>query len=140
MAKKITVIPPTKPNKYDIDITRKRVGIYCRVSSAKKHQLRSLSAQASGLTQFVATKPNWRLYDIYLDVASGSDNKREEYNRMLDDATCGKIDLVVVKSSSRLGRDTAETIQACRELIHFDCDIYFHDADSYYSQMGALVV
>lgn len=140
MAKKITVIPLTKPNKYDIDITRKRVGIYCRVSSAKKHQLRSLSAQASGLTQFVATKPNWRLYDIYLDVASGSDNKREEYNRMLDDVTCGKIDLVVVKSSSRLGRDTAETIQACRELIHFDCDIYFHDADSYYSQMGALVV
>ncbi len=118
----------------------KRVGIYCRVSSPKRHQLRSLAAQASGLTRLVDSRSFWTLKDIFIDVASGADTGREEYKRMLDAARQGLINLVVVKSSSKLGRDTVEMIQACRELAHFDCDVYFENADSFYSALGPLVV
>ena len=45
--KKVIEIPPTK--KLYADLWR-RGGIYCRVSSSKRPQLRSLAAQASGLT------------------------------------------------------------------------------------------
>ena len=145
MEKKVTIIPATKDRTLDNAV--KRVGIYCRVSSAKKKQLKSLAAQVSGLMRFVvehSTIPYknafWQLKDIYVDVAPGSDNDRVQYNRMLRDAAAEQINLVVVKSSSRLGRNTAEVIRACRDLEHFGCDIYFQDADSFYSEIGALAV
>ena len=33
-------------------------------------------------------------------------NSREEFNRMMDDAKKGNIDLIITKSISRFGRDT----------------------------------
>lgn len=145
MEKKITIIPATKNP--IVDNAVRRVGIYCRVSSSSKKQLRSLAAQISGLTRFVVEHSDrpyknsfWRLQDIYVDVAPGSDNNRDQFNRMLDAAAQGLINLVVVKSSSRLGRDTTEVIQACRDLAHFDCDVYFQNADTFYSEAGALIV
>ena len=137
MEKKVTRIPPK------IDVSKdfyKHVGIYCRVSSASKKQLQSLAQQASGLTRKVMLNRGWQLEDIYLDVASGRDNRREQYHRMLDDAAKGKINLVLVKSSSRLGRDTVEVIQACRDLAGQHCDVYFDNADEYYSTLGPLRV
>ena len=59
---------------------------------------------------------------------------------MLYDAQRGTINLVVVKSSSRLGRDTVETIQACRDLAQEGCDVYFQNADDFYSSLGPLIV
>ncbi len=137
MEKKVKRIPPKSELYMD---PYKHVGIYCRVSSASKKQLRSLAAQASGLARRVASQHFWQLEDIYLDVASGRDSRREEYRRMLEDAAKGIIDLVVVKSSSRLGRDTVEVIQACRDLASHHCDVYFDNADEYYSRLGPLVV
>lgn len=136
MDKKVKEIPATIDWRLKMD---RRVGIYCRVSSSRKKQLQSLAAQASGLTRFVAERPYWKLIDIFMDVAPGSVSKRDGYQRMLDAARQGLINLVIVKSSSRLGRDTVEVIQACRELAHFDCDIYFQNANSYYSEMGPLI-
>ncbi len=143
MEGEVTRIPATKDLRAE---TWKNVGIYCRVSSAAKSQLRSMAAQVSGLTRFVlmhrrdhVRETIWSLTDIYIDVASGKDNDREQYRRLLEDAKRNVINLVVVKSSSRLGRDTVETIQACRELAAAGCDIYFQNADSFYSEIGSFV-
>ena len=142
MDKTVMFIPATN-NPFYTDL---RVGIYCRVSSSAKDQLRSMAAQVSGLTRYVIAHPSdekrktrWLLADIYIDVAPGKDNNREQYQRLLADAKSGKINLVVVKSSSRLGRDSVETIQACRELTAAGCDIYFQNADSFYSERGSLI-
>ena len=45
--------------------------IYCRVSTAHKAQLNSLTAQISGLTNKIAYMPNYVLFDSYVDIASG---------------------------------------------------------------------
>ena len=137
MEKKITRIPASSELYPD---SRKHVGIYCRISSSSKKQLHSLAVQVSGLTRRVASCPTWILEDIYMDVASGADNSREEYRRMLEDAAAGKINLIVVKSSSRFGRDTLEVTKACKELEKHHCDVYFDTANDFYSHMGALIV
>ena len=63
---------------------QKRVAIYARVSSNTKDQLRSLANQVSALTQKVSLVEDWRLVDIYIDVASAeAKSKREEYNHLI---------------------------------------------------------
>lgn len=136
--KTVKIIPPTNPS-YS-DMITKRVAIYCRVSSTKKAQLRSLGNQISGLTRFVYHRLNWRIVDIYIDYESGADDNRDGFKRMVSDAAQGLIDIVVVKSSSRLGRNTVDVLSACRELKDNDCDVYFQNTDTFFSASESTLV
>jgi len=42
----------------------KRLGIYCRISPAKKRQWKSLSNQISGLARKVANISSWKIMDM----------------------------------------------------------------------------
>ena len=56
--------------------------IYCRVSTAHKAQLNTLTTQISGLTNKIAYMPNYVLFDSYVDIASGSSlDGRPEFQR-----------------------------------------------------------
>ena len=109
--KKVHFIPPI-PQKRD-----KRIGIYCRVSTNSLEQLQSLAAQVSHLTKITAATPRWLLADVYIDISSSkTGSSRKEFNRMLDDCTSHKLDIVFTKSISRFGRDTVETMEALSKL------------------------
>ena len=109
--KKVHFIPPM-PQKRD-----KRIGIYCRVSTNSSEQLQSLAAQVSHLTKITAATPQWLLADVYMDIStSKTGSSRKEFNRMLDDCTSHKLDIIFTKSISRFGRDTVETIEALNKL------------------------
>ena len=109
--KKVHFIPP-KPQKRD-----KRIGIYCRVSTNSLEQLQSLAAQVSHLTKITAATPQWLLADVYIDISSSKTGSlRKEFNRMLDDCTSHKLDIIFTKSISRFGRDTVETMEALSKL------------------------
>jgi len=136
--KNVQYIPPTNP-KYD-SLTRKRVALYCRVSSTKKAQLRSLGNQLSGLTQFVYRRLNWQLVDIYIDYESGADDDRDGFKRMVSDAEQGLLDIVVVKSSSRMGRNTVDVLSACRKLKANECDVFFQNTDTFFSDSESTLV
>lgn len=56
----------------------RKVCVYCRVSSVRIDQLRSMSTQASHLTKTVLNSARCRLIDIYLDFHSGLDDNRPE--------------------------------------------------------------
>jgi len=64
MEKQIYYIP-ANPRKLE-----KKVALYCRVSTNDMEQLKSLTNQISALTRMVATVEQWRLVDIYIDIAS----------------------------------------------------------------------
>lgn len=116
---RVTVIPP-KPR------FTHRVGIYCRVSTRSQEQLDSLANQVSFLTRIVATKLGWQLMDIYLDVKSGSDAaSRSEFQRLLRDCQANKLDIVLTKSVSRFGRNTAETLAAINEIRGYQVEVIF---------------
>ena len=109
--KKVHFIPPI-PQKRD-----KRIGIYCRVSTNSLEQLQSLAAQVSHLTKITAATPRWLLADVYIDISSSkTGSSRKEFNRMLDDCTSHKLDIIFTKSISRFGRDTVETMEALSKL------------------------
>ena len=105
---------------------RKRVGIYCRVSSKHEAQLASLANQVSYFTRVVMNKPGWWLTDIYIDIKSAETiNPRTEFLRLLQDCRNGNLDLVITKSISRFGRDTLDLLNAIRELRELGVAVLF---------------
>ena len=112
---------PSKPQ-----MRLSQVGIYCRVSTRSQEQIESLSTQISSLTRFAASRWHWRLADIYIDVKSGSDSAgRTEFQRMMADCRDGKLDIILTKSISRFGRDTAESLKALNELRGHQVEVIF---------------
>ena len=122
--KKVHFIPP-KPQKRD-----KRIGIYCRVSTNSLEQLQSLAAQVSHLTKITAATPRWLLADVYIDISSSkTGSSRKEFNRMLDDCTSHKLDIIFTKSISCFGRDTVETIEALSKLKNVGVRVIFEQEE-----------
>ena len=122
--KKVHFIPPI-PQKRD-----KRIGIYCRVSTNSSEQLQSLAAQVSHLTKITAATPQWLLADVYMDIStSKTGSSRKEFNRMLDDCTSHKLDIIFTKSISRFGRDTVETIEALSKLKNVGVRVIFEQEE-----------
>lgn len=107
----IHFIPPLPPKR------EKRVGIYCRVSTNSTEQLKSLTTQVSALTRLTAANPKWLLVDVYIDIASSkTGSSRKEFNRMLQDCKSHDIEIILIKSISRFGRDTVEILDALNQL------------------------
>ena len=104
----------------------KHVVIYARVSSNTMDQLESLRAQVSGLTKFISGHNNWKLVDIHIDIASAKkDSSRPAFHQMIEECKAGLTDIVVVKSISRLGRDTVEVLDAINTLRESQVRIIF---------------
>lgn len=121
----VRIIPAKEEN-----IRIEKVGIYARVSTAGRAQLRSLATQISGLTRHVSNRNDWLLRDIYMDVGSaktGAD--RREFTRLLNDCKNHELDYVITKSLSRFGRDNVEVLEAVRLLMDSGVKIYFMEDD-----------
>jgi DNA invertase Pin-like site-specific DNA recombinase len=57
------------------------VGIYCRVSTTEQKQLNSLSNQVSGLLKYLKEEGMlYRFQDAYIDIYSGTSEKRSPAN------------------------------------------------------------
>ncbi len=104
----------------------KNVAIYCRVSTRQHSQSQSLEAQEEYLSAFAAAHLLWSVVGVYCDKASGLNNlKMPAFQHMMNDCRNGKIDLVIVKSISRVGRNTVQVLNICRELKSLGVDMYF---------------
>ncbi len=113
---------PRIPSKYIY------VGVYCRVSTKSQDQRHSLTNQVSHFIRHYSDRYNYRIRDVYIDIASGSSAEgRSEYLRMLNDCRNHQIDIIITKSLSRLGRYTVETLQAIRELKALGIQIIFEE-------------
>lgn len=103
-----------------------RVCAYARVSNDKEEMLESLSNQVSHYNEFISSNPKWIYVGVYADEGiSGTKLDRPEFNRMLDDARAGKIDLIITKSISRFARNTETVLKTIRELTSLGVDVYF---------------
>ena len=86
------------------------VGIYCRLSRDDERVGESVSIenQREMLGRYVREQ-GWNLYAAYCDDGvSGTTFDRPGFNQLISDATAGKINLVLCKDLSRLGRDYIE--------------------------------
>ena len=107
-------------------VIHKLVAAYCRVSTQQEIQHHSLEAQQVYYEQLITRNPVWEFAGIYADEASGRHNvKMRDFQRMMEDCRGRKIDLILVKSISRLGRNTLQFLNACNELKQLGVDVYF---------------
>ena len=110
-----------------IDLPKKRVAAYARVSTDSFDQQNSIDAQKAFFERYIQENESWIFAGIYADAGiSGMSYKhRPEFNRMVADAVEGKIDLILVKSLSRFARNTVDSLNTIRKLREHGVSVYF---------------
>lgn len=108
---------------------RSRLAPYCRVSSDSADQLHSFAAQIRYYSEYAKNHPEYELADIYADegITGTEMKKRDELNRLITDCRKGKIDRVIVKSVSRLARNTEELLVLLRLFKDLGVSVYFEE-------------
>ncbi len=119
----IRVIPANPNLKW-----RKRVALYCRVSTDLELQQNSLSAQMDFQKQDIMEIREWEYVATYTDTKSGrSINARPGFKKMLEACEAGEIDLIYTKSVSRFGRNCVDFLVTLRRLKELNVDVYFQN-------------
>ena len=104
------------------------VAAYARVSTEKDSMLHSLNTQVDYYRSYIAKNPLWKFAGIYADYAvTGTKESRKEFDKLLEDARSGKIDLIVTKSVARFARNLLVTVGIARELKALNVDIFFEE-------------
>jgi len=82
-----------------------RVGIYLRLSRDDgREESQSIQTQREMLTDY-ALRHGWHVVDEYVDDGySGTDFNRPGFERLISDVELGRLDIVLTKDLSRLGR------------------------------------
>ena len=111
---------------YDIPL---RVTYYARVSSESDEQLNSLGNQITYYEDLIKRNKNWTFVPGYIDegLSGISTKKRENFNRMIEDAAEDKFDLVITKEISRFARNTLDSIQYTRQLLSHGVGVFFQN-------------
>ena len=111
---------------YDIPL---RVTYYARVSSESDEQLNSLGNQISYYEDLIKKNKNWAFVPGYIDegLSGISTKKRENFNRMVEEAAEDKFDLVITKEISRFARNTLDSIQYTRQLLGYGVGVFFQN-------------
>ena len=106
---------------------KKRVAAYARVSTEQDAQQNSYEAQIEYYTNYIQSKPDWEFVEVYADegISGTSYKNRAGFNRMIDDAKAGKIDLILTKSISRFSRNTVDSLTVTRDLKAKGVEVFF---------------
>lgn len=118
VSRKSNTVKHQKDNALELFYT----GIYLRLSVEDngKKDADSIENQKKLLLEYVSARSYLLLKDIYIDNGyTGTDFERPEFNRMLKDAQSGKINCIVVKDLSRLGRNYVEAGNYIEKIFPF---------------------
>jgi DNA invertase Pin-like site-specific DNA recombinase len=87
------------------------VGMYVRLSrNDELSDSQSIESQQQILSKFISMMPGWIEQKTYIDNGySGGNYNRPAFQELMNDIRTGKINLLLVKDLSRLGRNYLET-------------------------------
>ena len=104
-----------------------KVAAYCRVSTNEESQENSYESQCNYFRKLIEGMKNTKLVGIYGDQGySGLNSRnREQLQEMLKEARKGNIDLIYVKSISRLARNAIELDEIIQEMNKLGVIIIF---------------
>ena len=110
-----------------------RVAAYARVSTDHEDQQSSLVAQTEYYKKLISERPGWQFVQIYVDdgISDLRTERREGFNRMIEDCLSGAIDLVLTKSISRFARNTVDSVSTIRKLKEKGIAVYFEKENIY---------
>ena len=110
--------------KLNFEVTSYHAAIYARLSceTEANRERDTVETQIAYLRNFIDRQEDMELADVYADVSfSGTNFERPEFERMMQDIRAGKIDTVITKDLSRLGRnyiDSGTYIERIFPLFH----------------------
>jgi DNA invertase Pin-like site-specific DNA recombinase len=105
---------------YGLDMKKKRVALYARVSTKDKGQ--DHENQLIQLRAFVKTQ-GWEVVQEFIDKASGKRSDREQFQKMFIAASKREFDVLAFWSLDRLSREgTVETLNHLQRLTGYGVD------------------
>lgn len=111
-----------------------RTAVYVRLSreDGRKIESDTVENQKELLEGYVDGEPSLELAGVYVDRhVSGTKFDRPEFNRMVADMRAGRIDCIVVKDLSRLGRNYLEAGDYIEKIFPFFGVRFIAVADRY---------
>lgn len=108
-------------------IERLRVAAYCRVSTDDEDQIKSYNSMVKHYTDLIKNNREWIFVDVYADKAiTGTKvDKRDEFQRLIQDCMEGNVDMIIAKSIPRFARNTLDTLKYVRMLKERNIAVYF---------------
>ena len=102
-----------------------KVAAYCRVSSLPQEE--SYESQVEHFNTLIMSHPDWKLTNVYGDegITGLNTKKRTGFKKLVRDGERRKYDLLLVKSISRLGRNTVDLLTTIRKLKAVGVAVYF---------------
>ena len=99
-------------------VERLRVAAYCRVSTEDEDQIKSYNSMVKYYTDLIKNNKQWIFAGVYADkgITGTKTDKREEFQRLIQDCMEGKIDMILAKSIPRFARNTLDTLKYVRML------------------------
>lgn len=124
----VEIIPQTKFCKELLKETNEiiRVGLYTRVSTGSLEQASSIALQEVSFEDLQKFHPNWQLIETYTDegISGTSIERRKGFQKMIQDAEAGKLDLIVTRSVSRFARNLMDCVKTYRHLAGLPHPVY----------------
>lgn len=104
---------------------KKRVCAYARVSTDSRRQEDSLENQMETYERMITGNPEYEFIGVFADQGiSGYCENRPQFQRMMEKARAGEIDLIITKSISRFARNTVTVLKFARELKELGVGIF----------------
>lgn len=127
---KVTIIEPVQKQiqeNEDFTPQKLRVAAYARVSTEQDEQESSYEAQVDYYTHYIQSNQDWEFVEVFADrgITGTSMKNRDEFNRMIELALSGGIDLILTKSISRFARNTVDTLKTVRDLKAVGVEVIF---------------
>lgn len=109
---------------YDMNLN---VAYYARVSTDKDDQLNSLENQQKYFEEMIEENKNWKFIEGYVDegISGTAVKNRRRFLEMVEDASNGKIDLILTKEISRFSRNTVDSIKYTEYLLSQGVIVHF---------------
>ena len=106
-------------------LQKKRVCAYTRVSTDSRRQEDSLENQMETYERLITGNPEYEFIGVFADQGiSGYCENRPQFQRMMETARAGEIDLIITKSISRFAINTVTVLKFTRELKNLSVGIF----------------
>ena len=118
-----------------------RVTYYARVSTEEEGQLNAIENQKQMLEDYINANLEWKLVENYVDIGkSGTTTKsRLAYNKLCNDLSTDKFDIVVVKDLSRLNRNPLDYYKFIDKLIENKKKLFLYIDNKFYQSDDSLI-
>ena len=104
-----------------------RCAYYARISLDEDGTNTSIAGQKAYFEDYIKNNPLYVASGAYYDdgISGTSTRKRHGFNQMLRDVEDNKLDVILVKSISRWGRNIVLTLSSLRLCAEHNCRVYF---------------